>query len=87
MVPFCYTEFMKNKKSHSKDRNWPLVFISAVLILIGLVIVLLAITGIPSFGWWSLLIGLAGVTTVGAATMSIIKNDPVWILLDLIIPG
>lgn len=77
---------MKIKKKVNKDRNWVLVFISSILILLGLVLLVLAIVNIANFGWLSLLIGLIGFAECGAATMSIIKNDPTWILLDLIIP-
>jgi len=31
--------------------------------------------------------GLGGLMTIAAAVLSIVKNDPSWILLDLIIPG
>lgn len=75
------------KKTTAKERNWFLVFIASVLIIIGCAIVFLAVTNIATFGWWSLLIGLGGLTTITAAIMSIITNDPTWILLDLILPG
>ena len=78
---------MKNKTSAAQKRNWFLVFIASVLFLLGCALVVLAIVGIASLGWWSVLIGLSGLTTIFAATMSIVKNDPSWILLDLIIPG
>lgn len=76
-----------NKKVPTQQRNWFLVFIASLLMLLGLALVMLAATNVAEFGWWSLLIGLSGITTIGAAIMSIIKNDPSWILLDLIIPG
>jgi len=78
---------MVNKKSVSKSRNWVLVFVSTILIILGLTLVILAVMSARSLGWWSLLIGVSGLTTVAAAVMSIVKNDPAWILLDLIIPG
>ena len=78
---------MINKKSVSKSRNWVLVFVSTILIILGLTLVILAVMSAGSLGWWSLLIGVSGLTTVAAAVMSIVKNDPAWILLDLIIPG
>lgn len=78
---------MKNKKTAAREINWTLVFISSVLIIFGLVLAVLSIRYAHDFGWWSLLIGSSGLTTVAAAVMSIIKNDPSWILMDLIIPG
>jgi len=78
---------MKNNKTIAETRNWPLVLIASVLIILGLALALVAVTNISSFGWVSLFIGLSGLTTIAAAVVSILKNDPSWILLDLIIPG
>lgn len=75
------------KKASATERNWALVFIASILIVLGSALILLAVINISNFGWWSLVIGVGGLTTVAAAIMSIIKNDPSWILLDLIIPG
>ncbi len=77
---------MKNKKKAPRERNWFLVFISVVLIVIGIALVILAVTNAVGLGWWSLLIGLGGATIVFSATMSIIKNDPSWVLLGLLLP-
>ena len=77
---------MKHKRTPNKGRNWALVFVASVLILLGLALMVLAITNTRSFGWWSLLIGVAGLATFSTSTMAIVKNDPTWILLDLIIP-
>lgn len=57
------------------------------MIVLGVTLVVLAVASIPTFGWWSLLFGLGGLTTVATSCMSIIKNDASWILLDLILPG
>ncbi len=78
---------MRNKQTAARERNWFLVFIASILIIIGSVLVVVSVMNIGSFGWWSLLIGLSGLTTIVPAIMSIVKNDPSWILLDLIIPG
>lgn len=78
---------MKTRKTRLKERNWALVFVASALILIGLIVVVLAAMHAIDFGWWSLLLGLSGLTTIATAAMSIVKNDPSWILLDLIIPG
>ena len=77
---------MKKKHVVAKVRRWGLVFISSIIIVLGLTLVVLAVTNIVSFEWWSLLIGLIGLIAIGSAIMSIIKNDPAWILIDLIIP-
>jgi len=75
---------MKKNKTQRKPRHWLLVGIASILLVLGAILVVIAMANIPAFGWWSLLIGCAGLTTFVAALMSIIKNDPSWILLDLI---
>jgi len=78
---------MKKDVITNANRNWALVFIGVVLLLIGIALLVLAIMNIQTIGWWSLLAGLIGVTTIFASIMSIVKNDASWILLGLIIPG
>ncbi len=78
---------MKNKKAIPQQRSWMLIVVSLILIQFGLALVVLAVANISNFGWWSLFIGLSGATTIGAAVTSIVRNDPSWILLDLILPG
>jgi len=78
---------MKSKKKVVIERNWALVVVASILISIGLALLVLAILNIATFGCWSLALGLGALTTIAAAVMSIVKNDPVWILLDLIIPS
>lgn len=78
---------MKRKKVATRERDWFLVFIASILLILGLSLVALSLANVSLFGWWSLVIGLGGLTTVAAAIMSIVKNDPSWILLDLILPG
>jgi len=75
------------KKSTTRtERNWALVIFSSLLILIGLVLTVLAIVYSSELGWWALLVGLTGLSTIGASVMSIVKNDPSWVLLNLILP-
>lgn len=73
--------------SKSTSRNWGLIIISSILFLGGSTLVVLATINVASFGWWSLALGLSGLGTMGAAIMSIVTNDPAWILLDLILPN
>lgn len=75
------------KYRNKKDRNWVLIFVASILIILGIALVVLAVANITAFGWWSLILGASGVSTIAAAAMSIITNNPSWILLDLIIPG
>lgn len=76
---------MKNKKKVTKRRNWALVFIASILLVLGLALCVLAIMYASVFGWRSILVGASGFAISGAAVMSIIENDPTWILLNLII--
>jgi len=78
---------MTKNKATTKHRSWHLVTLASILIVCGAALIFVAVTNISNFGWWSLPIGLSGLATATAATLSIIKNDPTWILLDLIIPG
>lgn len=77
---------MKNKLNIHGERNWFLVFVGLILILIGLTLLVFSILYIREFDWWSLPIGMTGSTAIVAAVMSITTNDPSWLLLDLILP-
>lgn len=77
----------RNIHKRSSPRNWVLVLLSSIIFLLGSTLVVLAALNVPSFGWWSLALGLSGFGTMGAAIMSIITNDPAWIFLDLILPN
>ena len=74
----------QKKKTTAQHRSWGLIVISSLIIIGGLTLVTLSIVYIGTFGWWSLLIGVSGLNSIFMATMSIIKNDPSWILLDII---
>ena len=74
----------QKKKTTAQHRSWGLIIISSLIIIGGLTLVTLSIVYIGTFGWWSLLIGVSGLISIFMATMSIVKNDPSWILIDLI---
>ena len=74
----------QKKKTTAQHRSWGLIIISSMIIIGGLTLVTLSIVYIGTFGWWSLLIGVNGLISIFMATMSIVKNDPSWILIDLI---
>lgn len=78
---------MKKSSKISTTRSTALITISSLQIIFGLTLIFLSIANIETFGWWSLLVGLSGLSAVGTAVMSIVLNDPSWILLDLILPG
>ena len=74
----------QKKKATAQQRSWGLILISSLIIISGLTLVALSVIYIGTFGWWSLLIGVSGLSSICLATMSIVKNDPSWILLDII---
>ena len=74
----------QKKKTTAQHRSWGLIIISSLIIIGGLTLVTLSIVYIGTFGWWSLLIGVNGLISIFMATMSIVKNDPSWILIDII---
>ena len=74
----------QKKKTTAQHRSWGLIVISSLIIIGGLTLVTLSIVYIGNFGWWSLLIGVSGLISIFMATMSIVKNDPSWILIDII---
>jgi formate hydrogenlyase subunit 3/multisubunit Na+/H+ antiporter MnhD subunit len=75
------------KKQKNAERNWAVVIVGSIYMLLGLALVVVAALNIHVFGWGSLLLGLAGATPITASIIAIVENDPNWILLDLIIPG
>lgn len=77
---------MKNNKSKTRNRNWFLVVIASVLIVIGIIIAVSAILNIGTLGWGGVFLALAGLSTSSLATTAIITNNSSWILLDLLLP-
>jgi hypothetical protein len=77
---------MKNTNESIKPRNPALIIIASVLILFGLAIVFVGLTNMEALGWWTILTVLSGLITTGAAVTSIVRNDPSWILLELLLP-
>ena len=74
----------QKKKTTAQHRSWGLIIISSLIIIGGLTLVTLSIVYVGTFGWWSLLIGVSGLSSICLATMSIVNNDPSWILIDII---
>lgn len=76
---------MKQEANKIESRNWALVFIASIYMLVGLVLVVIASLNILTFGWWSLALGLAGLLPIITSAISIIRSDPSVILADLIL--
>lgn len=67
--------------------NWLLVIVAGILIVLNAALLLLVVIFAEFFGWWSLALGLAAVSSIGLAIISIRDNNPSWLLLDLILPN
>ena len=61
--------------------------LAIVLIIFGVTLIVLGILGISGFGWYSLLLILAGLITAGLAIMAIATGKSAWLLVDLLLPG
>jgi hypothetical protein len=77
---------MKMKKKHSHERNWVLVIVSTVVIVLNLGVLVAVGLNPLVFGWWAILIVLGALSSIGLATLAIRQNDPSWLLLDLVLP-
>jgi hypothetical protein len=71
----------------SKPRNWLLVFLAVIVLIFNLVLILIAAAYIETLGWLSLLFIVGAAVSIFMSSMAIIKKDPVWLLLDLILPN
>jgi len=75
------------KKSAAKtSRNWALVIFSSLLIVMGVVLIVIAAVYYKELGWWGLFVGFIGISTTTMAILSIIRNDPSLVLLNLLLP-
>ena len=74
------------KKTSPSERSWLLIIFSSLLILFSLAIVVLSIIYFETLGAFAIALIIGGLFTAGFAVMAIVKNDPSWILIDLILP-
>lgn len=75
-----------SKQIPPKERNWLLVVVASFLILFGLAVAVLSVIYFESLGWLAMGGVAGGLSTTGFSVTAIIRNDPSWILLDLILP-
>ena len=69
-------------------RNLMLVIIASIWITLSAIVVLAGVLNFQTFGWLiATLMIVAGVISVVPAVVAIVKNDPAWLLLDIILPG
>lgn len=79
---------MKIPKALKKQpRNWMLVLVAVIMIILSLTITVLGLMLIPQIGWFAAVPIVGGISSTGLAVTAIIENDPAWLLLDLILPG
>lgn len=78
---------MTRKRILVKQRNWLFIFVALLLIIIGGTLAILSFMHWQQLGWFSPLVALVGLSTITGAVMSLVKNDPTWILLHLVLPG
>jgi hypothetical protein len=68
-------------------RNWPLVVIALIVITLNILIIAGIFMYTANLEWWSVLIIVGALSSIYLSLMAIIKNDPAWLLLDLILPN
>lgn len=74
-------------KATKNPRNWMLVLVAVIMIILSLTIVVLGVILIPQLSWFAAVPIVGGLSSTGLAVMAIIENNPAWLLLDLILPG
>ena len=74
---------MKNKEE--TDRNWALIVIASIVILIDLALLIITCIYFSKFGWWALATIAGALSSLCMAIVAIKKNDPSWLLLDLLL--
>lgn len=71
-----------------KERNWLLAGVASIWIVLSAVVVLIGILNFQAFGWLiAILMIVVGIVSVSLGLVAIIKNDPAWLLLDMILHG
>ncbi len=79
---------MKSKnKAQKTSRNWALVIIASIVIAISVTLLVMAVVYRSNLGWWAPVLAVGAVISILLSVQAIKKNDPVWLLLDLILPG
>ena len=79
---------VKNKKKEQKiERNWALVVIASIMIIINLALLVIASMYWSALGWWAPVIVVGAIVSIYLSIEAIRTNDPTWLLLDLILPS
>lgn len=76
------------KKPAARQRpSLALVLMASIMLLLDAALIILGVAYMASFGWFSAVLILAGVSSGYLAIMSLITGKPEWLLLDLILPN
>lgn len=67
--------------------KWLVRVVGIVLLVLALALICIATINFAVIGWPAILMIIGGLTTSGFAAAAIRTGDPVWILLDLILPN
>ena len=72
---------------NNQPRNWILVLIASLVIALSLLAVIVCAINIANLAWLGWLLIVGGISSIVLSTMAIIKNDPAWLLINLILPN
>lgn len=71
-----------------KKRSLLFLILSGIMIVLSAILVIAGVAYFQVFGWIvAIPMIAAGLVSIVLAVVGIIKNDPAWLILDLIIPG
>lgn len=75
------------KKKQKRERNWALVIIASSVIALNIALLVFTAMNIAWLGWWSFFIAMGALSSIVLSATAIKKNEPAWLLLDLILPS
>ncbi len=62
-------------------------FVAAIILVIGVALMVIAVTNAVALGWYALLVFVSGLTSAGFAVVALRTGKPEWILLDMLFPS
>lgn len=75
-------------KRHTRsERNYALVVIAGLVIIGNSFLLAVLAAGVINIGWFGWLVAAGSLSSIIMSTMAIRRNDPTWLLLDLILPN
>lgn len=76
---------MKKQQKHS--RNWALVIIASIVIILNLALIVFYILYAKTFGWWNVITIPGAIFGVWTSARAIKDDESAWLMLDLIFPS